>query len=879
MAQVSPQLSTGLPGLDRVLRGLIPGDNLVWQVGTVEDYKPLLGPYCEAARRLGQRLVYFRFAKHEPLLTEDSGAEVHELHPEAGFETFIDGIHSTIEKSGRGGYYVFDCLSDLAVDWYSDQMLGNFFMLTCPYLYDVEAIAYFAVLRNYHSAHATTPISQTTQILSEVYRHKGQLYLHPIKVQARYSPTMYMLHRWEEGGEFEPVTESAVTSEILTSEPMLQLESSSYRLGVWNRAFVQAEEVMDACTKGECSADEVREVCHRLIRMAISRDDRMVDLVERYLPPQEILDIGKRMIGTGLIGGKSVGMLLARAVLRKADPRWQQFLEPHDSFYIGSDVFYTFLVRNGIWWVRQEQRRPDRFLEGAERARQRMLMGTFPDYIMREFERMLDYFGQSPIIVRSSSLLEDNFGNSFAGKYESVFCANQGPREKRLDDFVSAVRTIYSSSMSERALTYRAARGLLGQDEQMALLVQRVSGALHGHLFYPQVAGVGFSYNPYVWNEAIDPKAGMLRLVFGLGTRAVDRSDDDYTRVVALNVPERRPESNFDQVRRYAQRKVDVLELEANQLVSSRFADVVKHSPDLRIELFASRDDDLARRAEARPSGADVLPWVLTFERLFADTTFVKDMRAMLETLHRAYDYPVDVEFTANFFKDGSYKVNLVQCRPLQVKEGLPIKDPPADLPAEDVLVEARGAVIGQSRLAEIGRIIYVAPGVYGNLPIADRYTVARLISSLTHYEERRPPETVMLIGPGRWGTTTPSLGVPVRFADINRVSVVVEVVAMREDLVPDVSLGTHFLNELIEMDMLYCALFPGREGNLLNTRFFEQAPNRLAEMLPEAADWGHAIRVIDAADLPQRQVHLNANNLKQRVVCYLGRRSHRREG
>ena len=120
---------------------------------------------------------------------------------------------------------------------------------------------------------------------------------------------------------------------------------------------------------------------------------------------------------------------------------------------------------------------------------------------MDQFAEMLDYFGQSPIIVRSSSLLEDNYGNAFAGKYESVFCANQGSPQKRLEDFLSAVRTIYASTMSEEALRYRAHRGLLDRDEQMALLVQRVSGGLHGDLFFPQVAGVGLSYNPYVWNE------------------------------------------------------------------------------------------------------------------------------------------------------------------------------------------------------------------------------------------------------------------------------------------------------------------------------------------------------------------------------------------
>ena len=275
-------------------------------------------------------------------------------------------------------------------------------------------------------------------------------------------------------------------------------------------------------------------------------------------------------------------------------------------------MFYTFLVRNGIWWVREKQKDPTRFLEGAETARRRMLTGEFPGPIVRQFEQMLDYFGQSPIIVRSSSLLEDNFGNSFAGKYESVFCANQGSRHKRLEDFLSAVRTIYASTMSERALTYRAQRGLLDRDEQMALLVQRVSGSLHGSLFYPQVAGVGFSFNPYVWNEQIDPKAGMLRLVFGLGTRAVDRSDDDYTRVVALNAPQLRPEANFDEVRQYSQRRVDVLDLQANQLVSATFPEVARQSSDLPLEMFASQDGELVRRAEESgtqrrvPLGADL---------------------------------------------------------------------------------------------------------------------------------------------------------------------------------------------------------------------------------------------------------------------------------
>ena len=169
--------------------------------------------------------------------------------------------------------------------------------------------------------------------------------------------------------------------------------------------------------------------------------------------------------------------------------------------------------------------------------------------------KMLEYFGQSPIIVRSSSLLEDAYGNAFSGKYESVFCANQGTPQDRLENFLNAIRKVYTSTLSEEALAYRAHWGLLDRDEQMAILVQRVSGSVYEDQFFPQIAGVGVSYNPYVWNSEIDPEAGMIRLVFGLGTRAVDRIDDDYTRIVALNAPSRRPEASSEDVRKFSQKK------------------------------------------------------------------------------------------------------------------------------------------------------------------------------------------------------------------------------------------------------------------------------------------------------------------------------------
>jgi pyruvate, water dikinase len=148
------------------------------------------------------------------------------------------------------------------------------------------------------------------------------------------------------------------------------------------------------------------------------------------------------------------------------------------------------------------------------------------------------------------------------------------------------------------------------------------------------------------------------------------------------------------------------------------------------------------------------------------------------------------------------------------------------------------------------------------------------LIGRLLHLNQSPSPQHIMLIGPGRWGTTTPSLGVPVSFAEIDTASVLCEIVAMRDDLIPDVSLGTHFFNDLVEMDILYLALFPGRKDNAWNREFFEQTPNRLLELLPGESHWAEAVRVIDvlAASDGQAVLKLNANAITQQVVCYLDR-------
>jgi hypothetical protein len=363
----------------------------------------------------------------------------------------------------------------------------------------------------------------------------------------------------------------------------------------------------------------------------------------------------------------------------------------------------------------------------------------------------------------------------------------------------------------------------------------------------------------------------MLRMVHGLGTRAVDRADDDYTRIVALNAPERAPEIG-GAGRARAQIKVDVLDLMANQLVSVPFAELVRTVPGLPLDRIASRDEEVERRASERgqePVGA----LRLDFAGLLAQKdSFIADMRAMLASLDAAYQHPVDVEFTANFGADGSHRIDLVQCRPLQFLGHTPVTEPPTTIPDQDLLLSTRGPVVGQSRCVTLDRVVQVVGDAYARLPQRDRYAVARLVGRATRLgQDADPPAAVFLIGPGRWGTTTPSLGVPVVFGEIASVEAMCEVVEMGDDPVPDVSLGTHFFNDLVEEEILYLAHFPRRECDRFNRDLLADAPNRLVERLgDEAAPYAGVLRIIEAADLaPGGRLRLFGDCIHQRVLVW----------
>ena len=853
--------STGIDGLDEILCDLKKGDNVVWQVERIEDYQRFVTPYVDRAIRDNRNIVYMRFARHKPLIENQPSVSVYQLDATSGFESFSTQVHTIISQHGTNAYYIFDCLSDLLSAWATDLMVGNFFMVTCPYLFELDTIAYFAILRNYHSFQTIARIRETTQLLLDVYDFDGNIYVHPLKVWRRYSPTMFLPHL-QRGEEFAPVTSSIDTSKLLSHISHKGLDGASRALDYWDRLFMKA----DNLRKMPPESEDVKELVRELCRIMVGREKRISELAQNNFSLEDLINIRSRLIGSGFIGGKAAGMLLAQNILSQDKSfDWSEYLEPHDSFYIGSDVFYSYIVENGWWKLRMKQKTKEGYFEVAPEMKENLLRGRFPDQVRERFRETIDYFGQSPIIVRSSSLLEDSFGNAFAGKYESLFLVNQGDPEQRYSQFEEAVRRVYASTMGKDALAYRLQRGLDQQDEQMALLVQRVSGSYQNHYFFPDLAGVGVSHNTFVWKGDLDPKAGMLRLVFGLGTRAVDRVEDDYPQTIALDEPLSRPYADRDDAVRFSQHKVDLLDISQNCLSTVGTIDLLNDNLNVKLDLIASPDRQTEQKMkELGMKGRRA--WILTFKKLLSKTDFPQVMQNMLKTLEGHYQYPVDIEFTANFTKDDKFKINLVQCRPLQTK-GLTAKVTISeDINSENILFESCGYTMGGSISQPIKRIIYVDPQAYVETPISRKYSIARLIGKLNRQIANRETTPTLLFGPGRWGTTTPSLGVPVSFAEINKVAVLVEVAYEGGNLMPELSFGTHFFQDLVESDIFYVALFPQKKSVVFNKDKLLEMPNLLTSFLPEEHKYEDVVKVYE---VDSDRLKIMCDIISQKVICF----------
>lgn len=819
------RILSGIPEMDIAFDNIRLGDNVVWRVSDLDQFKLFMKPYVERAIEDKRNIIYFRFASHDPLIADCPEVKTVNIPLSHRFETFTVDIHHVIEEEGKDAFYVFDCLSELQAAWATDLMMGNFFRVTCPFLFTLDTVAFFPIIRGKHSVRSVNKILDTTQLFIDVYSDNRNIYVRPEKIWNRDSGTMFLPHIYDAStGSFKPILDGVNSSRFYQALGRAQRSAEEQYSDSWDRDFNRSKTLFE-------NGVDITEDCNRMCNIMMTRDHKMREMVKRNFTPEDYFAVRDHMIGTGMIGGKSCGMLLARAIIRNKEPEIAEYLEPHDSFYVGSDLYYTYIVDNGLWDMRVKQRTEEGYFTLASEFSEGLMNGTFSDTMRQQFIRIIEYYGQDPYIIRSSSILEDGFGNAFAGKYESVFCANRGTLGERLDEFENAIKTVYASSMNLSALDYRKRRGLEKRDEQMALLIQRVSGSYYGKYYMPCAAGVGYSYNPYPIMKESDPSSGMLRLVMGLGTSAVDRTEGSYPRIVGLDDPTKSSYSSSADKHKFSQGRIEVIDMTSRELQKLTLDKIALDIPPYLQSMLLEHDYDAERRLRESGRGREVK--FISCKGLVENTHLMDQMRRMLRCIHEEYEYPVDTEFTVNISDNGDYSIDLLQCRPLQIQTGAEGRVVPDDILADNILLDNRGSSMGMCRSDEIDIVVYVDPVKYYEMPYYDKSLIAGFIGKL-NWEYRGKDKHMMLIVPGRIGTTSPELGVPTTFADISEFSIICETEETRAGYNPELSYGSHIFQDLVEAQILYTAAFLDKTKTV---RFCPEVMSRYPDIADKISD------------------------------------------
>jgi len=600
--------------------------------------------------------------------------------------------------------------------------------------------------------------------------------------------------------------------------------------------------------------EEDRTIRTNLIRRFLNDRPDFINVAKDYLTIDDFNEILEKFIGhyhgVGGLGGKASMVFLVEKILMKemADDPDLDHLGFARSFYLSTDAMREFIHYNALdevvqikYMEPQDIKKEQPFLE------QIFKNGTFVPEIVNYLKNVLREFGDRPIIVRSSSHLEDSYGAAFSGKYKSLFITNQGTEEERLNSLMDAIAEVWASTFGPNPIEYRKERGMLDLMENMGVLIQEVVGNRIGPYFTPSFAGVALSNNEFRWSPRINRRDGILRLVMGLGTRAVDRVANDYPLLISPNKPGIRVNTSVEDMVRYSQRYMDVINIEENRLETIPVQELISGYPDdlgWFDRLLSTFKDGILTEPQSSLLRTDQDEIVVTFRGILDKTAFIPRIRKVMKLLQDKIGTPVDIEFAHN----GS-KLYILQCRPQiegMVSGRISI---PTNVMKTDTVFRANRYVT--SGLVEnIDHLVYVVPELYERLESRDEMMMtANIVSRLNL---ALPRKRFILIGPGRWGSRGDiKLGVPVQYGDINNTSILIEVARSRGGYVPELSFGTHFFQDLVEANIKYLPLYPEEEGSFLNTELIEMAENRIGELIPGIPEeLSDVVKLVRTSDL-----------------------------
>jgi hypothetical protein len=628
--------------------------------------------------------------------------------------------------------------------------------------------------------------------------------------------------------------------------------------------------------KGEVyiSQEEAEGIRVALIKHYISNQLPFIGLAKNHITIRDIENILEHCLWSrrnpGKLGGKAAGMILAQKILLpildERDPELEEYIRVPDTWFLNSGVFSEFLDRNNLQQFHTHKYKDRETIEKEFlHIGEKFKFANFAPEVIEDFRKILEEIGEHPIIIRSSSMLEDNFGLAFSGKYLSVFLTNLGDIETRLRNFIVGLKQVFTSTYGPDPILYRVDHGLLDYDERMAMVVQKVVGQRLGDYFLPFASGVMFSRNVYAWNPKIKKEEGLVRLVFGLGTRAVDRVGSDYPRMIPLSHPQLRPEITAPQIKKYSQKQVDVLNLKKGIMETVDFrtlSSAVDH-PELFYAASVQKDGHLAPPMfKTQPLKGEEL--CLTFENLLTKTAFVPLAKKILSRVEAAYGRPVDIEFAWD-----DNKFYLLQCRSLSIRKELEKVPIPEQIPEEQLLfITSTG--LSNSVLHNIEYIVYVNPRAYDALQTyEEKLKIASVVNVLNRHLSLKP---YALMGPGRWGSNDINLGVRVTYGNINKAKLLMEISFAKEGYTPEVSYGTHFFQDLVEADIVIVPLFPDDPKAFFNEAFLLDSQNILSDIAPEFKDCKKVVRVIHVPSVRNSQfLHVFMDVLNQKGIGLFG--------
>ncbi|MCK4305969.1 MAG: nucleotidyltransferase domain-containing protein [Candidatus Eisenbacteria sp.] len=657
---------------------------------------------------------------------------------------------------------------------------------------------------------------------------------------------------------FELASKHLSDDEILARvQKWMQEDKASSFMEILNSQRSSLPELVDAIRRFHhnlADGSELPDYTQKSMRVSLTQRllTEQLDFVrvaKEYLRVSDFSDLLDRVVlppeSHGKLGGKSAGLFLAHKILQRTEcpDRPVGTVKVPKTWYLASDGLLDFVSHNDLQdTLEQKFKEIDQVRDEYRSVIQLFKSSSFTPRVINGLSVALDDLADIPLIIRSSSLLEDRLGTAFSGKYKSLFVANQGSKQQRLETLMDAIAEVYASTFGPDPIEYRREHGLLEFNEEMGILIQEVVGTRLGKYYLPAFAGVAFSKNEFRWSPRIERDDGLVRLVPGLGTRAVDRVSDDYAVLVVPGKPNLRVNAAIDEVIRYAPKKIDVINMETRTLETIEIQTLLRECgsgyPALE-KVFSLLKNDMLQKVVGLMLDLERDEIVPTFNGLLSETPFIKYIGNIMSVLEEHLGTPVDIEFA----HDGT-DFYLLQCRPQSYAADSAPAPIPKDIPKKDIVFSA-DRYVSNGWMSDITHIVYVDPMRYAELGTeSEMRAVGRVVGRLN---KLLPKRQFILMGPGRWGSRGDiRLGVSVTYADISNTAMLIEIARQKGGYVPDLSFGTHFFQDLVESSIRYLPLYPDDEGIVFNERFLLGTSNLLSQLVPDCKAVEDTVHVID---------------------------------